>query len=290
MTEIKRNAIIMAAGTSSRFVPLSHETPKGLLEVKGEVLIERQIRQLQEAGITDITVVVGYKAEMFNYLIPKYGVKIVLNEDFNRYNNTSSIIRVLDKLGDTYICSSDNYFPENVFTGDPTVSYYSALYANGLTSEYCLNTDNDDNIVSVNVGGHDAWYMIGHVYFSKEFSEKFRSLLSSEYEKEETRQGYWEDVYIKHIDELPQMKIHQYSDGQIEEFDSIDELRKFDSSYIEDTRSSVIKNIAERMECPESELSGFKNIKHNGPELMFSFMKGNQSYQYDGLKNSIIKL
>ena len=35
----KRNAIIMAAGTSSRFVPLSVERPKGLLEVKGEVRI-----------------------------------------------------------------------------------------------------------------------------------------------------------------------------------------------------------------------------------------------------------
>ena len=61
----KRNAIIMAAGTSSRFVPLSVERPKGLLEVKGEVLIERQICQLKEAGIEDITLVVGYKAEMF---------------------------------------------------------------------------------------------------------------------------------------------------------------------------------------------------------------------------------
>jgi CTP:phosphocholine cytidylyltransferase-like protein len=47
----------MAAGTSSRFAPLSYEKPKGLLKVKGEILIERQIRQLQEAGITDITIV-----------------------------------------------------------------------------------------------------------------------------------------------------------------------------------------------------------------------------------------
>ena len=44
----------MAAGTSSRFAPLSYEKPKGLLKVKGEILIERQIRQLQEAGITRI--------------------------------------------------------------------------------------------------------------------------------------------------------------------------------------------------------------------------------------------
>lgn len=79
MDKIKRNAIIMAAGTASRFVPLSIECPKGLLEVKGEILIERQIRQLQEAGIDDITIVVGYKAEMFQYLATKYDVDIVNN-------------------------------------------------------------------------------------------------------------------------------------------------------------------------------------------------------------------
>ena len=62
------NAIIMAAGMSSRFVPISLEKPKGLLEVKGEVLIERQIRQLKEAGVEDITVVTGYKARAFEYL------------------------------------------------------------------------------------------------------------------------------------------------------------------------------------------------------------------------------
>ena len=39
------NAVIMAAGTASRFAPLSFERPKALIEVKGEVLIERQIRR-----------------------------------------------------------------------------------------------------------------------------------------------------------------------------------------------------------------------------------------------------
>ena len=186
MTTIKRNAIIMAAGTASRFVPLSTETPKGLLEVKGEILIERQIRQLQEAGISDITIVVGYKAEMFEYLKEKFCVSIVLNEDYYRYNNTSSVIRVLDKLSNTYICSSDNYFPENVFMEEATQSYYSALYAEGETDEYCLTLDAANNIAEVSVGGHDAWYMIGHVYFSEEFSHVFREILTREYEKVET--------------------------------------------------------------------------------------------------------
>lgn len=65
------NAIIMAAGTASRCAPLSYEHPKALIEVRGEVLIERQIRQLHEAGIKKIVVVTGYKAEQFEYLKSK---------------------------------------------------------------------------------------------------------------------------------------------------------------------------------------------------------------------------
>lgn len=45
------NAVIMAAGTSSRFAPLSYEKPKALINVKGEILIERQIKQLYDVGI-----------------------------------------------------------------------------------------------------------------------------------------------------------------------------------------------------------------------------------------------
>ena len=44
------NAIILAAGTSSRFAPLSREHHKAMTVVRGEILIERQIRQLKDAG------------------------------------------------------------------------------------------------------------------------------------------------------------------------------------------------------------------------------------------------
>lgn len=76
-----KNAIIMAAGMSTRFAPLSYEKPKALLQVKGEILIEREIRQLQEAGINDITVVVGYMKEKLYYLADKFHVKIKVIED-----------------------------------------------------------------------------------------------------------------------------------------------------------------------------------------------------------------
>lgn len=277
----KRNAIIMAAGTSSRFVPLSAERPKGLVEVKGEVLIERQIRQLKEAGIDDIALVVGYKAEMFAYLHEKYGVEIVMNEDFTRYNNTSSVIRVIEKLDNTFVCSSDNYFPQNVFQKESADSYYSALYAEGETGEYCLTIDENDNITKVDVGGKDAWYMVGHVFFNHDFSEKFREIMKKEYDSEETRRGYWEDVYIRYIDQLPKMKVNRYAEGEIQEFDSLDELRLFDESYRNDTRSSVIKLIAHELNVAEEEIHAFRNIKHKGDFLRFGFKVGEMDYLYD---------
>ena len=277
----ERNAIIMAAGTSSRFVPLSYECPKALLEVKGEILIERQIRQLNDAGIEDVTIVVGYKASMLEYLKDKFGVKIVLNEDYAHYNNTSSIIRVIDKLDNTFVCSSDNYFVDNVFIKNPKYSYYSALYARGKTGEYCLSVDKDDNITNVVVGGQNSWYMVGHVFFNRDFSEAFRKIMLEEYISEETRQGYWEDVYIKHINYLPKMKINRYKDCEIKEFDTIDELRKFDDSYNSNTRSSAVKEICVELKANESDIHSFKNIKHQGEYLLFNFKLGDREYIFN---------
>lgn len=273
------NAIIMAAGTSSRFAPLSYEKPKGLLKVKGEVLIERQIRQLKEAGINDIIVVVGYKSEQFMYLKSEFGVEIVINEDYNRYNNTSSVIRVIDKLADTYLCSSDNYFPQNVFLDNPTQSFYSALYAEGETNEYCITTDKDGNIAKVTVGGADSWYMVGHVYFSRDFSEKFREILIKEYDRGETRQGYWEDVYIRYINELPQMQIHKYEPHSLEEFDSLDELRQFDEEYINNTGCRVFQNICSVLNCEEKDITDIVILKNGLTNCSFAF-----TCQMDGKK------
>ncbi len=265
------NAIILAAGLSSRFAPLSYEKPKGLFVVNGEVLIERQIKQLHEAGITDITVVVGYKAEMFQYLKSEFGVSLVYNKDYERYNNISSLIRVLDKLSNTYICSSDNYFPHNVFVGAPKESFYSALFANGRTNEYCMTIGSDDYILDVKIGGENAWYMVGHVFFSKEFSESIKPILLKEYQDEKIRLGYWEDVYISHIDQL-HMKVNRYSSGEIEEFDSIDDLRKFDPSYEElyqrlnkDNALSTLLQLQHKEHLfPEGELSKSEIVRLGG--------------------------
>ncbi len=67
---------------STRFTPFNFETPKGLLMIKGEILIERQIKQLREKGIQEIVIVVGHMMEKFEYLKEKFGVVLVETFDY----------------------------------------------------------------------------------------------------------------------------------------------------------------------------------------------------------------
>lgn len=87
-----RNAIILAAGKSTRFAPFTYERPKGLFRVKGEYLIERQIKQFVEAGVEDIYIVVGYMKEKFFFLEQKYPqVHLLINNKFGVKGNHYSI-------------------------------------------------------------------------------------------------------------------------------------------------------------------------------------------------------
>ncbi len=273
------NAVIMAAGMSSRFAPLSYERPKGLLRVKGEVLIEREIRQLQKAGITDITVVVGYMKEKFFYLEDKMNVKIVVNDDYFRYNNTSTLLRVLGQLSNTYICSSDDYFVDNVFEPYVYKSYYAAAYAKGKTDEYCLTADEAGKITNVSIGGSDSWYMIGHVYFDQMFSRKFADILTREYEQEITRQELWENLYMRHMDEL-ELYIRRYDAGVIWEFDSLEELRNFDEEYINNADSEILQNICRVLHCEIKDITDIAAIKKGLTNTSFSFRINGCGYVY----------
>ena len=231
MTKLKPyevdNAVIMAAGLSSRFASISHDRPKGLLKVRGEVLIERQIKQLKAAGINDIVVVVGYKQESFFYLEDEFGVKIVVNRAYAERSNNSSLMLVREILGNTYICSSDNYFEENPFERHAWKAYYSAQHSKGHTDEWCMQTKSHDRITKVTKGGRDAWYMIGHAFFDRAFSKRFREILEAEYDLQETRSKLWKDLFADHVKELD-MAIRRYDPPIIHEFDSLDELRDFD--------------------------------------------------------------
>ena len=272
-------AVIMAAGLSSRFAPISYERPKGTLKVRGEILVERQIRQLHEVGITNIALVVGYKKEYYFYLADKYGVDIVVNREYATRNNNGSLWRVKERLDNTYVCSSDDYFTTNPFEPYVYKSYYSANYVEGPTDEWCIKVGAGDRITGATVGGHDAWVMLGHVYFDRIFSQQFRTTLEQVYDKPETVSKLWETIYLDHIKSFD-MVIRRYPNGVIHEFDSVDELRNFDPLFIENVDSEVFDHIVETLGCQKSDIRDFYPLKQGITNLSCHFTVGDDEYVY----------
>lgn len=264
------NAVIMAAGFSSRFVPLSYEKPKGVLTVRGDVLIERQIRQLLEAGISDITVVVGYMKEAFFYLEDMFGVKTVVNEEYSTRNNNSTLMKVKDRLRNTYVCSSDNYFSENVFEPYVYQAYYSTTFFHGETDEYCVSISRGGRITNVQVGGANSLIMLGHVYFDAAFSEMFRRILESEYNFPETAPKLWEDIYIGHLNELA-MVARVYDSSIVHEFDALSDLIDFDHDFIDNVNSDILDNICHVLACERTDISNISSIKAGLTNFSFRF-------------------
>ena len=241
------NAIIMAAGYSARCMPLSNILPKGLFRVKGEILIEREIRQLQEAGIKEIIVVTGFMQEKFQYLREKYGVILIHNDDYDKYNNIASLYKAQNYMKNSYILCSDNYYADNVFHKYVYSPYYSCVYSEEYCDEYCvLKEDKDGYITSIKRGGEKAWYTIGDCFFDREFSDTFVKYMNEEWNDMNTRNMLMDDFHIQHIDELKLKKVERKK-NKVLEFDTLEEFKQFDSSFEEfmnenlDQSNEVIK-------------------------------------------------
>lgn len=222
------NAIIMAAGRSRRCMPLSNYLPKGLFEIKGDTMVERQIKQLHDAGIKQIIIVVGYLKEKYYEMAKKYKDLIVIdNTEWEEKNNISSIYAAKDYLKNSYICCSDNWFAHNVYCDYVYDSYYACKYTDEFLDEYCVKaTDKEGYMTSVKKGGEKCWYTIGEAFFNKEFSAKFVDYMVKEYYDPEVKYMLWDDFQIRHIDDL-KLKVKGYSDDECKEFDTTEDILQF---------------------------------------------------------------
>lgn len=103
-----RRAIFVAAGFGSRLVPITLNTPKPLVRVKGKRIIDGLIDAVLEAGIEEIIIVRGYLAEQFDQLLYKYPmIKFMYNPVYNETNNISSAMCVKDLLCNSYVFEAD---------------------------------------------------------------------------------------------------------------------------------------------------------------------------------------
>ena len=93
--------IIIAAGYGSRLRPLTSTTPKSLVEIGGKSIITYPIDALVTAGISDISIVVGYRAdEITEYLEELYpNLNFSYNENYDG-DNALSVYSARSFVGD----------------------------------------------------------------------------------------------------------------------------------------------------------------------------------------------
>ena len=99
-------AIILAAGMGKRLKDYTKNNTKCMVEVCGETLIERMLKQLDQKNLSRVIVVIGYKGAELKSFIESLNVHIdvqfVENPDYNKTNNIYS--RYLAK---DYLCEED---------------------------------------------------------------------------------------------------------------------------------------------------------------------------------------
>ena len=275
-----KSAIILAAGLSTRFAPLSFDTPKGLLEVNGEILIERQIKQLKEAGVNNIVIVLGYKKESFFYLGEKYNAKIIINPFYDTKNNSYSAFLANSYFEKAYICSSDSYFIDNPFN---TYEYDSFVFAENTIDKQggsFLKIESKGKIVSREKGNKEGLLFKGTMYWNEEFGEAIRELLAKYSDTGVFDQDSIYSVVFDNLSSLPPLYASIRKGKTIFKFYCLKELIKFDETYIEHTSSSIMKNIAKTLKCKEKEIEDFSPIKEGLTNTSYTFVVKGKKYVY----------
>ena len=226
-----KRAIILAAGFGSRMAPVTLDTPKPLVSVNGKRIIETILDSLIANNITDITIVRGYKKEKFNELLKKYPfIKFVDNEIYDKTNNISSVMAVLDKIDECYICEAD------LMISNPDI-IQKYQYSSNYLASYSLETDDwsfeliDGHTANYKKGGTYRFNAYGISYWTKDDSKKLRDDIEAIYQTEDGKNIFWERIPLDICKHNYKVEIRQCEKSDIIEIDNFYELVLLDPHY-----------------------------------------------------------
>ena len=294
-----RNAIILAAGFGMRMVPINLSTPKALIEVGGEPLIERTIRQLHEEGIKDITVVAGFMKDNFEYLMDEFGVDLVINPDYASRNNLHSLALVADRISNTYIIPCDIWCGRNPYSTTEPYSWYMVSELVDEDSTVRVNRKRELVTISDKEAGNS---MIGISYLTEPEARVVRDNLKR-MDADETFDGaFWERALygsaaagsgaaaadasagaagLEARNGFPKdrmiLQAKVVSSSDFVEINTYEQLRDLDSDS-NHLRSDAIRTICSALNCKESEITDISVLKKGMTNRSFLFTAKGAKY------------
>lgn len=267
-----QNAIILAAGYGMRMVPINTETPKGLLTVHGEPLIERLIKQLQEVGIKEIYIVVGFMKEAYEYLIDQYGVDLVVNEDYALKNNLYSLKCVLQYISNSYIVPCDLWCRQNLFRCNELYSWYMVNEVQDEESTVRVNRKRELVLAEKKTPGNK---MIGIAYILDEDGKKIRDRINRLCENKQFDGAFWEEtLYEKNKFFIAPRVV---SSRDVVEINTYEELRDLDNNSM-DLKSDAIRIIMKTLNVDSQDVENITVLKKGMTNRSFLFMCHGEKY------------
>ncbi len=232
MATVKR-AIIMAAGRGERMRPLSFDTPKPLIRVNGVRMIDSVVSALQQNGIFEIYVVVGYKKELFACLEKEYpDLKLIENPDWDCANNIASLYYARDHLSDCIILDADQIIRNpTVLAPEFERSGYNVVWTDDETGEWLLTAEKGVITRCSRMGGIGGWQLFSISRWAAEDGAKLRQHLELEYVERKNASIYWDDVALFCHPEDYELGIFPMNPGDVTEIDTLEELAAEDPSY-----------------------------------------------------------
>lgn len=267
-----KNAIILAAGFGMRMVPINVETPKGLLEVNGEPLIERIIKQLHEVGITQIYVVVGFMKERYEYLIDEYGVELIVNEEYALKNNLYSLKMAITHLSNTYIVPCDIWCDRNPFHRYELYSWYMVSDIVDNDSSVRVNRKMELVTVSENVSGNA---MIGISYLLEEQAAIVRKKIQEFSQDGHYDNAFWEEALYGKDRMIVQARVVHATD--VVEINTYEQLRDIDSDSNQ-LKSDALQVIGKTLGVTQEEIIDITVLKKGMTNRSFLFTANGKKY------------
>ena len=276
ITEFKQTsperAIILAAGFGMRMVPINMEMPKGLIEVHGEPLIERIIKQLQEVQIKEIYVVVGFMKEKYEYLIDEYGVELVVSTEYAVKNNLHSIKLVKEKLENAYVIPCDIWCSKNPFHQHEAYSWY--MVSDMLDQESNVRVNRKKELVTTTEDKMGN-AMIGICYLMKEDANIVKTHINELCENRNYDNSFWEEALYNKNKLVVAARVVQATD--VVEINTYEQLREVDSNSSQ-LNTDAIQVICKALSAGAGEVTDIKVLKKGMTNRSFLFTCKGKKY------------